>query len=244
MLAPVLPGQVWRSEEGEKYDKFVKTQSTATPPTLRTAHVEEWPHRHIYYRPRYCARRSTARAQAVLFGLGQVASAGPLGVLGRNGWFCLESDVAKWPALAGWRGLLDPVVRAHFNDTFWAYGTAGFDDGDWGPNEQLMQLQGETGEGIGYDVVFMGAAAETVITARLEAGLSPLSSCIEAKAPRRSVALQRCSADLTDIVVGRSPELIFPLVPARAAEALRARSHTAADVPTEEVRRRAVRLPG
>ena len=40
----------------------------------------------------------------------QVVSFGRLGVLGRNGWYCLESDHERWTALAGWRGLKDPAA--------------------------------------------------------------------------------------------------------------------------------------
>ena len=42
---------------------------------------------------------------------------GNLGLIGRNGWYCLESEVERWPALAGWRGLKDPAVQEHFDNT-------------------------------------------------------------------------------------------------------------------------------
>ena len=118
--------EVWKSEEGEAYDRFVREKAS-------------------------------------------VASSGPLGVLGRNGWYCLESDVARWPALAGWRGLLDPEVRTHFNKTFFSYGTSGVDEDSWGPNRELMDSLG-----VGFDFVFMGTNAEEYIRARLGAGLSSI----------------------------------------------------------------------
>ena len=37
--------------------------------------------------------------------------------MGELRWYCLESEVERYPALAGWRGLKDPLVRAHFNNT-------------------------------------------------------------------------------------------------------------------------------
>jgi hypothetical protein len=43
-----------------------------------------------------------------------VVSFGRLGVLGRNGWYCLEADVERWNTLAGWRGLKDPAISRHF----------------------------------------------------------------------------------------------------------------------------------
>jgi hypothetical protein len=51
----------------------------------------------------------------------QVVSVGPLGILGQNGWFCTEADVARWHILTGWRGLNDGVVKEHFNNTFIAF---------------------------------------------------------------------------------------------------------------------------
>jgi hypothetical protein len=47
-----------------------------------------------------------------------VVAAGPLGILGQNGWYCSEADVEHWPELAGWRGLAETEPRAHFNNTF------------------------------------------------------------------------------------------------------------------------------
>ena len=91
----------------------------------------------------------------------QVVSAGLLGVLGRNGWYCRESDVDKWPALAGWRGLRDPAVRSHFNNTFFAFEPTG-----WGPNEAMM-----ANFGLSYTMVFLGAdSAVADIEGMLDSG--------------------------------------------------------------------------
>jgi hypothetical protein len=91
----------------------------------------------------------------------QVVSFGPLGVLGRNGWFCREADVDRWNTLAGYRGLRDPQVRRHFNGTFLAFDKA------WG-DEELRMMNFD----LRYDVAYLGAAAAVdVIRARLDAGL-------------------------------------------------------------------------
>ena len=66
------------------------------------------------------------RTQLVLFVLPQVVSFGPLGILGRVGWFCREADVELWHSLAGYRGLKDPAVVRHFNGTFFSF------ERDWG----------------------------------------------------------------------------------------------------------------
>jgi hypothetical protein len=91
----------------------------------------------------------------------QVVSFGPLGVLGRNGWFCREGDVDRWNALAGYRGLRDPQVWRHFNGTFLAF------ERSWGDEElRMMNLD------LRYDVAYLGAiAAADAIRARLDAGL-------------------------------------------------------------------------
>ncbi len=118
--------EVWLSEEGEKYDKYVRREES-------------------------------------------ILSFGPLGALGRNGWYCLESLVERWPDLAGWRGLLNPEVRAHFNRTFYAFGSADNPDG-WGPNAALLENLG-----IGYQVVYINPdEAETVIADRLAKNLPVL----------------------------------------------------------------------
>jgi hypothetical protein len=91
-----------------------------------------------------------------------VVSFGPLGVLGRNGWFCREADVDRWNALAGFRGLRDPQVRQHFNGTFIAFEAEG-----WGPNQELIENLD-----LRYDAIYLGAdLAPHAIQARLEAGL-------------------------------------------------------------------------
>ena len=88
--------------------------------------------------------------------------------LRRNGWYCLESDVARSPELAGYRGLLDPEVRIYFNNTFWSYGEPGEDCySGWGPNGELMKNLG-----IDFELNCMGPAAETIIAERLAAGVS------------------------------------------------------------------------
>ncbi len=90
--------------------------------------------------------------------------------LGRNGWYCLESDVAKWPELAGWRGLLDPAIQSYFMNRFWAFGVTGDDcDSGWGPQIALM-----ANLGINFEIVCMGEKAEDTIAARLAAGTPSL----------------------------------------------------------------------
>jgi hypothetical protein len=91
-----------------------------------------------------------------------VVSFGPLGVLGRTGWFCREADVDRWNALAGYRGLRDPQVRRHFNGTFLAF------ERSWG-DEELRMMNFD----LRYDVAYLGAtAAADAIRARLDAGLA------------------------------------------------------------------------
>jgi hypothetical protein len=91
-----------------------------------------------------------------------VVSFGPLGVFGRNGWFCREADVDRWNALAGYRGLRDPQVWRHFNGAFLAFEVEG-----WGPNQELM-----TNLDLRYDIAYLGAdRAVEAIRARLDAGL-------------------------------------------------------------------------
>jgi hypothetical protein len=90
-----------------------------------------------------------------------VVSFGPLGVLGRTGWFCREADVDRWNALAGYRGLRDPEVLRHFSGTFLAF------DRSWGDEELRM-----TKLDLRYDVAYLGAtAAADAIRGRLDAGL-------------------------------------------------------------------------
>ena len=83
----------------------------------------------------------------------------------------LERDVAVWPALAGWRGLLDPAVRSHYNGTLFCFGTAGVDSVLWGPQDALMRSLR-----LGYDIVWMGSAedSEATLKARLDSGLPTL----------------------------------------------------------------------
>jgi hypothetical protein len=62
----------------------------------------------------------------------QVIAVGQLGVIARNGWYCLETEVSRWPALAGWRGLQLPEVQEHFEHTLHAQDEA------WGGDEEGM----------------------------------------------------------------------------------------------------------
>jgi hypothetical protein len=90
-----------------------------------------------------------------------IVSFGPLGILGRNGWFCAEADVERWNALAGWRGLKDPAVREAFNATFLAF------QRDWGNNALML-----SNLGLRYDVVYLGSStAPSVIQSTLDAGI-------------------------------------------------------------------------
>jgi ABC-type proline/glycine betaine transport system substrate-binding protein len=90
-----------------------------------------------------------------------IVSFGPLGILGRNGWFCREADVERWNALAGWRGLKDPAVRDAFNATFLAF------QRDWGNNALML-----SNLGLRYDVVYLGSSrAPSVIQSTLDAGI-------------------------------------------------------------------------
>ena len=93
-----------------------------------------------------------------------MVSFGKLGVFGRNGWFCREADVERWNALAGYRGLRDPVVRRHFNGTFLAF------ERSWGDEELRM-----ANLDLHYDVEYLGAdEAVDAIRARLDTGLPAL----------------------------------------------------------------------
>ena len=89
----------------------------------------------------------------------QVLSYGRLGLLGRNGWYCKESDVERWLGLAGWRGLRDAHVAEYFNFSFVAF------EESWGPNQPLL-----TNLGLPYNVEYVGAdKAAGTIKARLDA---------------------------------------------------------------------------
>ena len=94
----------------------------------------------------------------------QVVSFGPLGILGRNGWFCREADVERWNAIAGWRGLKDPEVQRYFNSTLLAFTR------DWGDQQRIM-----SNLGLAYNVAYLGAeGAPDAIRARLAASLPVL----------------------------------------------------------------------
>ena len=132
--------QVWLSEEASDYQLHVQrdgTVHTRCPcrPTCATCQgPDNWP--FVFNQARLaCAFPS------------QVVSFGPLGVLGRNGWFCREADVDRWNALAGFRGLRDPQVRQHFNGTFIAFEAEG-----WGPNQALIENLD-----LRYDAIYLGA---------------------------------------------------------------------------------------
>jgi hypothetical protein len=92
-----------------------------------------------------------------------VVSFGPLGILGRVGWFCREADVELLPSLAGYRGLKDPEVVRHFNSTFIAI------ERDWGDIGLAM-----ANFDLRYEVAYLGDAADNVIRARLNADLPVL----------------------------------------------------------------------
>ena len=97
--------------------------------------------------------------------------AGPVGLIGRNGWFVRERDVETNPAIAGWRGLALTEVRAWFNNTLFAFGTEGLDLETWGPVDDL-----NANLGLKYNVVRMGsiASGEALLAYRLELGLPTL----------------------------------------------------------------------
>ena len=83
-----------------------------------------------YARPLPCAR-SWRFGDGCVVHL-QVIAVGQLGVIARNGWYCLETEVSRWPALAGWRGLQLPEVQEHFEHTLHAQDEA------WGGDEEGM----------------------------------------------------------------------------------------------------------
>jgi hypothetical protein len=93
----------------------------------------------------------------------KVVSYGPLGILGRVGWFCRAADVELWHSLAGYRGLKDPAVVRHFNGTFIAF------EIDWGEIGLAM-----ANFDLRYEVTYLGDAADEVIRARLDANLPVL----------------------------------------------------------------------
>ena len=88
---------------------------------------------------------------------------GRLGPEGRNGLYCREVDVDRFPALAGWRGLNDSRVRDHFGGTLYAFVP------DWGPVEEIL-----LNLGLDYQVVFLGIDAAATIRSRLQAGVPTL----------------------------------------------------------------------
>ncbi len=74
---------------------------------------------------------------------------GQLGVIARNGWYCLEKEVSRWPALAGYRGLQLPEVQEYFNHTLHAQSI------DWGGDEEAMLVN--FGLDPGIQIVYEGA---------------------------------------------------------------------------------------
>jgi hypothetical protein len=72
--------------------------------------------------------------------------------------------VDRWPALAGWRGLHDPEVQAHFNHTFYAY------DAALGNDAAMIK----NGLKLDYTIGYFGAVADGCIKARLEQALPTL----------------------------------------------------------------------
>ena len=88
-----------------------------------------------------------------------------LGVLGRSGWYCLESDLNRWPGLAGWRGLHDAAVSTYFGQTLFAPNRSG------GMHEDLITKA----LGLDYQTQYLDATEyEGVITDRLSLGLPTL----------------------------------------------------------------------
>jgi hypothetical protein len=87
------------------------------------------------------------------------------------GWYVVERDLERWPALAGYRGLRDADVHRHFNGTLYSFGAYGVDSDTWGPQEEMLR-----GLGLEYRVVWMGTSeeSEALIKSRLEAGMPML----------------------------------------------------------------------
>ena len=97
-------------------------------------------------------------------GSSQVVSFGPLGILGRNGWFCREDDVERWNSVAGWRGLRDPAVQRYFNSTLLAFTM------EWGDQQRVV-----SNLGLAYNVAYLGTeGALNLIRARLADSLPVL----------------------------------------------------------------------
>jgi hypothetical protein len=92
-----------------------------------------------------------------------VVSAGALGPLGRNGLYCRDIDVDRFPALPGWRGLNDSAVREYFDGKLYAF------EPGWGPLEEMMQNLG-----LDYEVVWLGTQAAQTIKLRLQSGVPTL----------------------------------------------------------------------
>ena len=83
-------------------------------------------------------------------------------MLGQNGLYTQESNLDKWPDLAGWRGLGNPQANAAFNKTCVAFVDS------WGPTSPILDdLQ------FGYTADFLGDSADVVIAEKLE-GSEPL----------------------------------------------------------------------
>ena len=145
---------MWLSEERKPYDQWV-TKAAAVPflalvPARRALAVAS-PDGATVPCPNHTASPCLLRAQ--------VLSYGRLGLLGRNGWYCKESDVERWVGLAGWRGLRDAHVAEYFNYSFIAF------EESWGPNQPLL-----ANLGLAYNVEYVGAdKAAGTIKARLDA---------------------------------------------------------------------------
>jgi hypothetical protein len=135
--------QTWRSEDPALYEAYV----------LDAQSVRLAPRSHS---PLY----SVAQSRESLV---QVVSVGALGPLGRNGLYCRNDDVDRFPALAGWRGLNDSAVRAYFGGRLYAFVPG------WGPVEEIL-----LNLGLHYKVVFLGIEAAMTIRSRLQAGLPTL----------------------------------------------------------------------
>jgi ABC-type proline/glycine betaine transport system substrate-binding protein len=83
----------------------------------------------------------------------------------RVGWYTQTSNVQRWPALAGFRGLRDPAAQALFNATMFAFSES------WGDN--ITGLMSNLH--LPYTVDFVGSeTALALIKNRLKADLPTL----------------------------------------------------------------------
>ena len=185
LVLPSHPGfcgssalQVWKSEEGDLLDTWVRRKQEVSSRLLA----------HLRIRASVCSlcccfvcsgcvARTTRRARQVNgrppcracthLWLSPVCTRGTRILLLRNGWYCSEHELNMWWDLAGWRGLQTPAVREHFSNTFYSFG--GPDDTDWGPNADLMKNLN-----LNYTLNFMGENADAILADRLRSVLPTL----------------------------------------------------------------------